>query len=100
MIGHSIRYNQLSPASVSVCILHALCRVYHVFVQHWLKAGFLLCYLLLKRVFVMATAVDNNFFEGTEKLLEIWFGSSDPSNKNADLRLIDRLATMTIQRQR
>lgn len=30
------------------------------------------------------------FFEGVEKLLEIWFTSSDDSNKARDLRKIPR----------
>lgn len=37
--------------------------------------------------------VDNmsvQFFEGVEKLLEIWFTTSDGNNKNPDLRKIPR----------
>lgn len=37
--------------------------------------------------------VDNmsvQFFEGVEKLLEIWFTTSDANNKNPDLRKIPR----------
>ncbi|KAL4233815.1 AMP deaminase [Mactra antiquata] len=37
----------------------------------------------------MASAGEVSFFEGTEKLLEVWFCSSDNSRK-ADLRSIDR----------
>lgn len=33
--------------------------------------------------------VASHFFEGVEKLLEIWF-TPNPSNKNADLRKIPR----------
>lgn len=38
--------------------------------------------------------IDNmsvQFFEGVEKLLEIWFTTSDGNNKNPDLRKIPRL---------
>lgn len=37
--------------------------------------------------------VDNmsaQYFEGVEKLLEIWFTTSDGNNKNPDLRKIPR----------
>jgi len=37
----------------------------------------------------MATAGDHHFFEGTEKLLEVWFSSTDEESK-PDLRSIDR----------
>lgn len=33
--------------------------------------------------------VNNSFFEGVEKLLEIWF-TPNSTNKNADLRKIPR----------
>jgi S-adenosylmethionine decarboxylase len=33
-----------------------------------------------------------NFFEGTEKLLEIWFDKYDESSKECDLRIIPRTA--------
>lgn len=36
----------------------------------------------------------DHFFEGVEKLLEIWF-KPNPKNKNADLRKIPRLVLMT-----
>lgn len=34
----------------------------------------------------------DHFFEGVEKLLEIWF-KPNPKNKNADLRKIPRLVS-------
>lgn len=39
-----------------------------------------------------ATEVLNgvNYFEGVEKLLEIWFTTSDGNHKSADLRRIPR----------
>ncbi|XP_041355102.1 S-adenosylmethionine decarboxylase proenzyme-like [Gigantopelta aegis] len=37
----------------------------------------------------MMAASENDFFEGTEKLLEVWFASS--TNEDCDLRTIDRL---------
>lgn len=43
--------------------------------------------------------VDNmsvQFFEGVEKLLEIWFTTSDSSNKNPDLRKIPRFVFIYI----
>lgn len=36
----------------------------------------------------------DHFFEGVEKLLEIWF-KPNPKNKNADLRKIPRLVVPT-----
>ena len=36
-----------------------------------------------------SSSSDIHFFEGVEKLLEIWF-EPNPSNKNADLRKIPR----------
>jgi hypothetical protein len=45
----------------------------------------------------MATAANNLasdghcFFEGTEKLLEVWF--TNPNDKGADLRVIDRFVS-------
>lgn len=47
------------------------------------------------RMMSMATAEDTmndgvQFFEGVEKLLEIWFTSSDNNNKARDLRKIPR----------
>lgn len=46
------------------------------------------------RIFTIRMAENENignpqFFEGVEKLLEIWF-TPNPSNKNADLRKIPR----------
>lgn len=35
---------------------------------------------------------NDHFFEGVEKLLEIWF-APNPKNKNADLRKIPRLVS-------
>lgn len=35
---------------------------------------------------------NEHFFEGVEKLLEIWF-APNPKNKNADLRKIPRLVS-------
>lgn len=37
---------------------------------------------------------NDHFFEGVEKLLEIWF-APNPKNKNADLRKIPRLVSAT-----
>lgn len=48
-------------------------------VSHWVK--FSSC--------KMASAGNESFFEGTEKLLEVWFSSST-NDKEADLRVIDR----------
>jgi len=33
---------------------------------------------------------EKNFFEGVEKLLEIWFGHQDGGTDNGDLRKIPR----------
>ena len=39
----------------------------------------------------MANADNDDFFEGTEKLLEIWFSSSNGNSNYADLKRIKRL---------
>lgn len=42
----------------------------------------------------MGTLIENNysvdFFEGTEKLLEVWFAKEDDVNSDCDLRKIPR----------
>ncbi|CAH1799859.1 unnamed protein product, partial [Owenia fusiformis] len=43
----------------------------------------------IRRKFTSEKNMDQYFFEGTEKLLEVWFSTSDP-NKDADLRNIKR----------
>ena len=38
----------------------------------------------------MKEEVNDHFFEGVEKLLEVWFGPSDHLHKKSDLRDIPR----------
>jgi hypothetical protein len=40
------------------------------------------------------------YFEGVEKLLEIWFTTGDSSNKAADLRKIPRFVSEVLSRGR
>ncbi|KAH9525200.1 AMP deaminase [Bulinus truncatus] len=44
---------------------------------------------ILRQLFAMAAAAGQHFFEGTEKLLEVWFTSSE-NDKTCDLRMIER----------
>ena len=44
----------------------------------------------------MENGKDTQFFEGTEKLLEVWLNSTTENNNQADLRVITRLVCMNI----